>query len=189
MKYIDYNLPIFKEKEKADLNLYSEEMAKAIKVQIDKFGNPLSYKGTVATITELNLITKKSQGDIYRVTDENKNYIYNGNSWEIYSDNIDISILEKRTHKYIQKITSNIVAGGAFNIPCYYKVGQDVLDVYVNGEKLIKSTDAVGTNGHYLEVGETNSTSNQIKTTTDWGLKTGDILEIVVRGEYSGTET
>lgn len=91
-------------------------------------------------------------------------------------------------HKYTQKITANIDAGTSFTIPCNYKVEQDVLDVYLNGEKLIKSSDSTGTNGHYQEVGETNSISNQIKTTTDWNLETGDILEFVVRGDYSVTE-
>lgn len=91
-------------------------------------------------------------------------------------------------HKYTQKITANIEAGIAFTIPCSYKVNQDTLDVYLNGEKLIKSSDAVGTDGHYQEVGETNSISNQIKTTTDWNLETGDILEFVVRGDYNVTE-
>ena len=70
-------------------------------------------------------------------------------------------------------------------MPCYYKVGQAVLDVFLNGERLLLSSDDVGTDGHYREVGEADSISNQIKITTDWSLDVGDYLELVVRGEYS----
>lgn len=185
MKYIDYNIPIFKDKEKADLNLYSEEMAKAIKEQIEKFGNPIIFKGTVDTIEELNTLTNIEAGNIYSVINENKNYIYNGTSWVEYSDNIDINILEKKQHKYYLSITTAVAAGGTVTIPCYYKIGKDVLDVYLNGERLSLSSDDAGTDGHYREVGTANSISNKIKTTTDWSLDVGDYFEFVVRGEYS----
>lgn len=57
--------------------------------------------------------------------------------------------------------------------------------MFLNGERLLVSSDEQGTDGHYVEVGEVNSVSNKIKSTRDWSLKVGDILEIVVRGEYS----
>lgn len=53
------------------------------------------------------------------------------------------------------------------------------------GEKLLLSSDDVGTDGHYREVGEANAISNQIKLTTDWGAEIGEYFEFVVRGEYS----
>ena len=56
---------------------------------------------------------------------------------------------------------------------------------FICGEKLLLSTDDSGTNGHYREVGEANTVSNQIKLTTDWGCDTGEYFEFVVRGEYS----
>lgn len=86
---------------------------------------------------------------------------------------------------YFYKITSNIPAGAEVTIPCYYKVGKGTLDVYLNGERLILSSDNAGTDGHYREVGTANSISNKIKTTTDWSLDVGDYFEFVVRGEYS----
>lgn len=89
------------------------------------------------------------------------------------------------THKYCLKITSAVTAGTEVTIPCYYKVGQAVLDVYLNGERLLLSSDDVGTDGHYLEVGDTDSISNQIKITTDWSLDVGDYLDLVVRGEWN----
>lgn len=89
------------------------------------------------------------------------------------------------THKYYLKITSAVTAGTEVTIPCYYKVGQAVLDIYLNGERLLLSSDDAGTDGHYREVGTANSISNKIKTTTDWALEAGDVLDFVVRGEYS----
>ena len=91
------------------------------------------------------------------------------------------------THKYQLKITSAIAAGTEVTIPCYYKVGQAVLDVYLNGERLSLSSDDSGTDGHYREIGTANSISNKIKTTTDWSLEADDVLDFVVRGDYSAT--
>lgn len=89
------------------------------------------------------------------------------------------------THKFRLMINEDYEAGENITIPCYYKVGVGVLDVFLNGEKLLLSSDAQGTDGHYLEVGEANSISNVIKTTTDWNCEIGDYFDFVVRGEYS----
>lgn len=91
------------------------------------------------------------------------------------------------THKYQFKITSTVTAGTEVTIPCCYKVGQAVLDVYLNGERLLLSSDTSGTDGHYQEVGTADSISNKIKTTTDWALEAGDVLDFVVKGDYSAT--
>lgn len=42
MKTIDYDLPIFEDSDKADLNLYSEKMAEAVKKQITKQDNEIA---------------------------------------------------------------------------------------------------------------------------------------------------
>ena len=88
---------------------------------------------------------------------------------------------------YYLKINADTTEGQEITLPCYYKVGEEVLDVYLNGERLIKSSDDSGTDGHYREVGDTGSISNKIKTTTDWNLEQGDVLDLVVRGEYNDT--
>lgn len=89
------------------------------------------------------------------------------------------------THKYTLSITETTSVGAEITLPCYYKVGQDVLDVYLEDERLIKSSDEAGTDGHYVEVGEADSISNIIKITTDWAVEVGMTFEFVVRGEYS----
>lgn len=100
---------------------------------------------------------------------------------------IKSDIKEKQAFKYILEITEDKTAGQEITLPCYYKVGEEVLDVYLNGERLIKSNDDSGTDGHYREIGSTGSISNKIKTTTDWNLEADDVLDLVVRGEYNGT--
>ena len=89
------------------------------------------------------------------------------------------------THKYTLSITETTSAGAEITLPAYYKVGQDVLDVYLEDERLIKSSDEAGTDGHYVEFGEADSISNKIKITTDWAVEAGMTFEFVVRGEYS----
>lgn len=100
---------------------------------------------------------------------------------------IKSDIKEKQAFKYTLEITEDKTAGQEITLPCYYKVGEEVLDVYLNGERLIKSSDDAGTDGHYREIGDTGSASNKIKTTTDWNLEADDVLDLVVRGEYNGT--
>ena len=100
---------------------------------------------------------------------------------------IKADVKEKQTFKYTLEITEDKTAGQEITLPCYYKVGKEVLDVYLNGERLLKSSDDAGTDGHYREIGDTGSISNKIKTTTDWSLEEGDVLDLVVRGEYNVT--
>lgn len=85
----------------------------------------------------------------------------------------------------VVKITADTAKGAIVTLSKKYKVGAGVLDVYLNGERLIKSSDEAGTDGHYTEVGTAGATSNQIKLTSDWNLSSGDYLEIIVRGEWS----
>ena len=83
------------------------------------------------------------------------------------------------------KITADTAKGAIVTLSKKYKVGAGVLDVYLNGERLIKSSDEAGTDGHYSEVGDKNTVSNTIKLTSDWNLEENDYLEIIVRGEYT----
>lgn len=85
----------------------------------------------------------------------------------------------------VVKITADTAKGATVTLSKKYKVGARVLDIYLNGERLIKSSDEAGTDGHYVEVGTAGATSNQIKLTTDWNLSSGDYLLIMTRGEWS----
>ena len=102
----DYNLPIFQDTDIADLNYYTNELASALKVQIDRFGSPLTFKGIVSALADLDNLEAEN-GDIYNVTSINKNYVYNGTEWLEYSDTLDnscqdiISDQYDSTHLYI----------------------------------------------------------------------------------------
>ncbi|MBP3463774.1 MAG: hypothetical protein J6K45_04765 [Clostridia bacterium] len=118
--------------------------------------------GTSPYISALNL--KKLQDNIEKAIDET-----------VYTN----------TKKSRLDITEDTEKGAIVTIPVYYKVGANVLDVYLKGERLIICTGSDETTGSYFEVGETDSISNQIKLTSDWKLEVGDYLEFVVRGEWS----
>lgn len=158
------------------------------KQKIDMLQNIYKFKGSVETLEKLNEITGQKSGDVYNVISENKDYAFNGTEWAILGSATNVDDLATKTEIKVQKgkvvINTAVSKGGAITLPFYYKVGANVLDVYLNGERLILSSDDSGIDGHYCEVGEIDSTSNQIKTTTDWSLETGDVLEFVVRGEY-----
>ena len=105
MTRTDYNLPVFEDTDVADLNKYTEKLAAALKGQIDRFGNPLAFRGIVVTINDLP--EEAAAGDIYNITAINKNYVYSGTEWLEYSDAIDnscqdmISDQYNPTHSYI----------------------------------------------------------------------------------------
>ena len=101
-------------------------------------------------------------------------------------NNIEKEINSHIEHKYIEKLTTSITAEQLITVPANYKVGANVLDVYLNGEKLIKAT-SLDTEGNYYEVGEVNSISKKIRITSDWEAIQGDVFEFVIRGEYSDT--
>ena len=92
-------------------------------------------------------------------------------------------------HKYYKKIETEIQANTELELPCFYKVGADVLDVYYLGERLIKDDAENGIEGHYQEVGELDSISNKIIVGWDVDPETEEddsYFEFVVRGEYEG---
>ncbi len=116
---------------------------------------------------------------------------YNGQDvpegWAVYSiENIEDMINNLKPHNYILKINEALPGGSVLTIPSNYIVGQNTLDVYLNGLKLIctTSSDTIGTNGKYIEVGNTDEISNQIQITTNWSLVSGDVFEFIIRGIY-----
>lgn len=103
-------------------------------------------------------------------------------------DNIEKAINEE--HKYIKKMEYGLMSEKALRMPAYYKVGADVLDVYLNGERLIKATSENDIfSGHYIEdpLKTDGEITNIICVTRDWVIEEGDILEFVIRGEYNDT--
>ena len=98
--------------------------------------------------------------------------------------NLDQEIAKLMPHKYKAKVTTAVAAGGTYTLPAKYEVGNESLDVYLNGERLIACSSTSDTLGHYYEVGTSGSSSNSIKLTSDWSLAVGDVIECVIRGIY-----
>jgi len=159
--------------------LSTNDFTDGYKNKVDNFTGPINFIGVVETFEDLPSVA--SQGDIYNVSSENTNYIYNGESFIPYSSNIDISKLELKNHLYslIIEISSSVIT-----LPAYYEVGVDVLTVYINGERLIKASTS-DEEGHYYEVGEEGVISNTIRLTSDWIAEEGDVFEFIIKGEYS----
>lgn len=102
----------------------------------------------------------------------------------VYATEQDLEDLEE--HSYFTKITATT---SIITLPAHYKVGANVLEVYGNGEKMIKASDLTGSDGHYVEVGEEGSLSNKIQCTNDMEAFPGDIFEFIVKGVYENEET
>lgn len=84
-------------------------------------------------------------------------------------------------HQYHLSTTSELADNSQIELPAYYKVGSDVLEVYFEGQLLKKDE-------HYTEVGETGSLSNlmQIK---QWGdtIDSGSSFDFVIQGTFETT--
>lgn len=110
-------------------------------------------------------------------------YIYKENEWkEIGSTDLTVNLIEK---SYKVTLTEKVEAGGTITLPANYKVGSDRLDVFFNGEKLIKAIDD-DSQGHYYEVGTEDMSSNTIKLTSDWFANVGDVFEFSIRTNGEG---
>lgn len=159
--------------------LSTNDFTDGYKKKIDSMQTLYRFKGTVSTTNELSNISA-SIGDTYKCKTNFKDYTWNGTDWiDIGEEGFVGNVYNYKL--IIQDSESEII------LPCKYEVGKHVLDVFLNGERLILSSDEAGTDGHYVEVGEANSVSNKIKITTDWSLQVGDVLGLVVRGDYSDT--
>ena len=66
------------------------------KEEVDaKVAGVLSYKGTVATVEELDAIEAPAVGDVYHVTADKGEYAFNGTEWEALGSEVDLSAYAK----------------------------------------------------------------------------------------------
>ncbi len=117
-------------------------------------------------------------------------YIYVNGNWELVgSTEIDPSKLTVNLaeNSYKLTLTKAVGAGGTITVPSQYKVSLDRIDVYLNGEKLIKANSR-NTEGHYYEVGTEGNLSNTIRLTNDWSADVGDVFDFTIRTNGQGSE-
>lgn len=110
------------------------------------------------------------EDEVHKITADNVNEIK-----EVVNENADYIVI----NSYIVTTETEIAENTDYEIPCYYKVGEDVLNIYYMGEKLIKDI-------HYKEVGTAGTISNKIQF-YNWGqaVPTSRTIEFVVRGVYT----
>ncbi len=161
-------------------SLSTNDFTDGYKKKIDSMQTLYRFKGTVNMVNDLSAIIA-SVGDTYKCKTNFKDYTWNGTDW------VDIGKEGFVGNVYIYKLIIQNSETEEITLPCNYEVEKHVLDVFLNGERLLLSSDEEGTDGHYVEIGEANSVSNKIKMTTDWSLQEGDVLDLVVRGDYSDT--
>lgn len=84
-------------------------------------------------------------------------------------------------HHYHLELESDTADNSQIELPEYYKVGADVLEVYFEGNLLKKDV-------HYTEVGETGSLSNKIQI-KEWGdtIESGSYFDFVIQGTFEST--
>ena len=101
---------------------------------------------------------------------------------------LDVEELKKGKYSAVQIeytiLTSAIADNSTITIPLTYQVGNNSLQVYVLGERLIKVDG--NKDGHYKEVGTAGSTSNQIQfNNIGQSIPVGTVISYVVTGDYS----
>ena len=84
-------------------------------------------------------------------------------------------------HHYHLELESDTADNSQIELPAYYQVGADVLEVYFAGDLLKKDV-------HYTEVGEIGSLSNKIQI-KEWGdtIDSGSYFDFVIQGTFEST--
>ena len=59
----------------------------------DSMSSLYSFKGTVPTLADLDLIENPENGDVYDVTEDGNSYVWNGDHWEEASSLLQVNAL------------------------------------------------------------------------------------------------
>ncbi len=167
--------------------LSTNDFTNEYKSKIDTLQNIYKFKGSVSSLTELNLIEEQKIGDVYNVISENKDYAWTGSTWVILGSATNVDDLATKAEIKIQiskiKTTEPIEENTNYTIPLNYRIGDNSLEVYYQGTKLIKDE-------HYIEVGTEGETSNIIQF-YDWGQSVPEdrLIEFRVKGVYENEST
>jgi hypothetical protein len=101
----------------------------------------------------------------------------NKNTMDTFQNNIEKGI--NKNNIGVIKTNIAIPENTNYTIPLYYKVGNNSLEIFYMGEKLVKDEQ-------YIEVGSANAISNTIQF-KDWGMSvpTDRIIEFRTKGDYN----
>lgn len=101
---------------------------------------------------------------------------------------LDVEELKKGKFSAVQIeytiLDAEIEDNSTITIPVTYEVGNNSLEVYVLGERLVKVDG--DKDGHYTEIGETGSLSNQIQLhNIGQNIPVGTVIMYVATGKYN----
>lgn len=178
-----------KERQKNEQNRITAENnrnnAEGVRSEAETQRNSVEATRVAAETDRAGAETQRSSAEEARVTAETSRAeaeaerIANENARITSFENMSNSI--KPAYSYVIKITETT---SIITLPVYYKVGANVLTLYGNGEKMIKSSALTDLDGHYVEVGEEGSLSNQIQCVDDMEFLEGDVIEVIIKGVY-----
>lgn len=165
------------------------------KNKLDTLQNIYKFMGAVNTVSDLPTTGQKN-GDVYNVKGENKDYAWNDSTqqWVELGSATNLDNVATKDEVNIQRATvtlsTTVNANTNYTIPIYYQVGNNSLEINYCGSKLIKGVD-------YNEIGNVGEVSNIIQFLDSVGdldmsgvegfEDFEEILEFVVRGEYSAS--
>ena len=126
----------------------------AEQTNIDTVANDITNVNTVATnLTDINAFantyfisatapSSPTEGDLWFDTSTDMMKVYNGSSWQAAGSSVNGT---SQRYNYVVGTSSGSYTGSTTVFPATYDVG--FVDVYLNGVKLVVSTDFTATNG------------------------------------------
>lgn len=168
------------------IELNTQLKSKGNCIATQKYGFSVSYENkNIIKVESIRMRTSYNSNTFLptnneNVTDYEPSYNYHPATKKYVDENI-----KKSTGSVIVAKGTTIINEYEITLPLSYVVGNNSLELFWNGAKLIMATDT--SDGHYKEVGTVGQTSNKIKmhrTTTDgnYTLPEDVILEAVVIG-------
>lgn len=109
------------------VNSNAEELDKTQKKITTVTSAPLTYKGSVNNYSDLANIKDVKNGDIYSVTNENKNYVYSDDGWIEYTPQIDLTEINAQIQNIIDTIPTTIASAILEDNKKKYPIGKIIL--------------------------------------------------------------
>lgn len=161
----------------AGKGLSSNDFTTEYKRKIDGLQKIYKYKGSVTNYSDLANITDKSNGDVWNVTSQNKDYAWNENEWTLLGTNTDLSdyVTDEELDDIVNPITEE-----------QGQMSEDITDIQSDISNIQDDIEEI--NDEIAINKSTVTTSAAILENTDYTIplnyKVGaDVLDIYYMGE------
>lgn len=149
----------------------------------------MDFKGSKATVAELNAVTGMQSGDVWLVTENNTEYVYTGSAWEPFGPAVDLSGYVEKTQKVNNKALSGDITldGSDIALSTSYAVAStavapavgDSIDTAVGKlQKEIADASAAATTYAFAE----GSVDGAFQVTPTVGGVAGSVQSVAVHG-------